>query len=144
MNKLQASLADALSRAHQELREDLRELEKAVGPTSWEAPAQMVTRLDGLRDHLTEHFRLEEENGYLDSVRQRQPSRGREIDELKEEHRLLALFLDALLREAQEAKNLSDAFGDRVRAWVARVRHHESHENRLVQEAFNQDISAED
>jgi WD40 repeat protein len=29
-------------------------------------------------------------------------------------------------------------------AWVERVRHHEAHENRLVQEAFNLDISAED
>jgi hemerythrin-like domain-containing protein len=144
MNKLQVSLADVLSRAHQELREDLRDLEKAVDLASREAPAQMVTRLDGLRKHLTEHFRLEEDNGYLDSVRQRQPSRGREIDVLKEEHRQLALALDALLGEAREAGNLGDAFAEKVRAWVEQVRRHESHENRLVQEAFNQDISAED
>jgi hypothetical protein len=100
--------------------------------------------LDGLQVHLREHFRFEEKDGYMEAVRQRQPHRDREIAQLLEEHRQLAQSLDALRLDMRVADGLSDSLRESVRAWVERVRHHEAHENRLVQEAFNLDISAED
>ena len=144
MSKLRVSLAEAMGRAHRVLLEELRDLEKAVGPPLPGGPARLIPRLEWLREHLAEHFRFEEENGYLVEVRQREPNREREINQLQEEHRQLAQSLNALLGEARGASNRSDSFGEKVRAWVEQVRRHESHENRLVQDAFNRDTSAED
>jgi hypothetical protein len=139
---LRISPPEALSQAHHALQEDLQDLEQAAALE--EVPARMAARLEALRQHLTEHFRFEEKDGYLDAVRQREPNRQRETDQLLEEHRLLAQSLDTLLGEARGAGPLRDTFGENVRAWVERVRQHEAHENRLVQEVFNRDTSAED
>jgi hemerythrin-like domain-containing protein len=144
MNESRNSPVEALRQAHQELLEDLQELERAANPGTREAPAQMHTRLDALREHLTEHFRFEEQDGYMDAVRQREPHREREINQLQEEHGQLAQSLDHLLAEVRGMSRLDDVFGEKVRAWVERVRHHEAHENRLVLRAFTQDVGTKD
>jgi len=138
------SLPEALSREHQALLKHLHGLEQAVATPSREEPARMIPRLETLREHLTQHFRFEEENGYMDVVRRREPHREREINQLQEEHRELAQTLAALLAEAGKARHLHDTFAEKVRAWVKRIRHHESHENDLVLDTFNRDTSAED
>jgi len=65
------SVAEALGRAHEALLADLRELEQAADPSSGEGLVGLRARLGEARVHLTEHFRFEEENGYMDAVRAR-------------------------------------------------------------------------
>ena len=144
MANLQVSVAEALGRAHKALLVDLRGLEHAV--RSWEAPvaAEMHLRLERLRAHLTEHFRFEEEDGYLDGVVKREPHRRGVVQQLLEEHGQLARCLDALVEATVTDAPLDGSFRDKLRAWVAQVRHHESRENGLVQDAFNLDTAAED
>jgi hemerythrin-like domain-containing protein len=144
MGKPEPSIAEALSQAHAALLEDLRKLDEAVRPSSREGLADLAARLDAARAHITEHFRFEEHNGYLDTVRGREPRLERAIQQLVEEHRQLAQSLDALLGKARAAANLDDALREDVRAWVARVRQHEVRENDLVQDAFSLDVGAED
>jgi hypothetical protein len=144
MGKMENTLAEALGRAHAALLKDLRQLQEAARSGSGESLTEFRVRLDATHTHLTEHFRFEEQNGYLDAVRKREPRLERMVQQLAEEHRELAQDLDALRAEARAATSLEDRFPDKVRHWVERVRQHELRENDLVQDAFNLDLSAED
>ena len=138
------SVAEALGRAHEALLADLRELEQAVAPSSGEGLVRLRARLGEAHAHLTEHFRFEEENGYMDAVRAREPRLERTIQQLAEEHSQLKRSLDALIGEASAATNLSDTLRDEIREWIDCVRRHEVRENDLVHDAFDLDIAAED
>jgi hypothetical protein len=140
----QNSLVEALRRAHVALLEDLRRLEQAVDPSSGGNLLDLRARLAATYSHVTEHFRFEEENGYLDAASKREPRLERTIRQLAEEHRQLTQSLDALVREAQLTTSLDDAFRERVREWLRHVRRHEHRENEFVQDAFNLDIGPED
>jgi hypothetical protein len=138
------SVAEALCRAHVALLEDLRKLEEAARPASGESLTELRARLGATQAHVTEHFRFEEQNGYLDAVRKREPRLERAIQQLAEEHRALAESLEVLIKQARAATTLDDPFREAIRRWVERVREHEARENDLVQDAFNLDIGAED
>ena len=88
--------------------------------------------------------RGEEQNGYMDAMRKREPRLERTIEQLAAEHGQLKQSLDALVREAGAATSLSGTLQNEIREWVERVRQHEIRENDLVQDAFNLDIGAED
>jgi len=138
-----SSLAEALAKAHVALLKDLRELDEVSRLPSPGSPAEVTKRLAATQEHITAHFRFEEQNGYLDVVRKREPQMERTIEALHDEHRQLLLSLNVLLEEAR-ATGGTESFRERVRAWVRRVRQHESRENSLVQDAFTTDIGPED
>jgi len=140
----ESSVAEALGRAHAALLDDLRQLEEAVRRASGEGVAELRTRLDATRRHIAEHFRFEEQSGYMDAVRKQEPRLARTIDQLADEHGQLAQSLEALIRESAAAKSTGAALRDGVRSWVEHVRQHEARENDLVLDAFNLDLSAED
>jgi DNA-binding transcriptional ArsR family regulator len=144
VGRTDTSVAEALVRAHAALLADVRELEQAVGPSAREGVAELRARLGATQAHVTEHFRFEEQNGYLDAVRRREPRLERTIQQLAEEHRQLARSLEVLVEQATAAASLNDPFRKEVRGWVERLRQHEVRENDLVQDAFNLDIGAED
>jgi len=134
----------AMSQAHAALSEALENLEAVVRPESGEGLPELCARLGATLAHVTEHFQLEEQNGYMDAVRKREPRLEREVWHLAREHGELTRSLNALIREACTATNLSDSLRAQVRAWVERIRQHERRETDLVQDAFNLDVSAED
>lgn len=144
MERTGTSVAEALSRAHTALLDDLRKLEAAVGPASESGLLELRDRLGATHAHVTEHFRFEEQNGYMDVVRKREPRLERTIQHLAEEHRQLAGSLDSLIGEANKSTSLGELLRNEVREWIERVRLHESRENDLIQDAFNLDIGAED
>ncbi len=144
MKKLRTSLAEALSRTHAVLRDDLRKLKDAARLPGKQRPADMKALLVETRARVAEHFRFEEQNGYMDAVRKREPRLERTVLHLAEEHRQLAQALDALVQEAETAVGPDSGFDERIRAWVDRLRQHEARENELFQNAFNLDIGAED
>jgi hypothetical protein len=144
MGNANTFVAEALGRAHAALLEDLRKLEEAARPASGGNFAGLRARLGATRTHITEHFRFEEQNGYMDAVRVREPRLERAIQRLAGEHRRLAQSLDGLIGKAAVATGLDSRLRDEVRKWVKRVREHEVRESRLVQDAFNLEVSAED
>jgi iron-sulfur cluster repair protein YtfE (RIC family) len=144
MTKTANTVAEAMSQAHARLLEDLRRLQEAVRAPFSDGPAELHSRLERMRTHLIEHFRLEEHGGYLDGVRQREPQVDRTIAKLRGEHRELTQALDDLLGEVKACELLEEALRAKVRDWIMHVRCHESRENSLIQDAFNLDISAED
>src|SRR5215831_17507026 len=82
MAKVETPTVDALSRAHTSLQKDLRELEEAGHTASEKGLPGLRSRLKSTRKHIAEHFRFEEQGGYMDAVRKREPRLGRVIDEL--------------------------------------------------------------
>ncbi len=144
MAKVAISLADALERAHRALLNDLQILEEACRPVSPESLPRLRRRLRDTQKHIAEHFRFEEQNGYMDSVRKREPRLGRVVDDLAMQHGQLSQFLDDLIGEAEAAKSLEQELQSRVAEWIRAVQAHESAENRLVQDVFNLDLGAED
>jgi hemerythrin-like domain-containing protein len=135
---------EALGRAHTDLLDDLRRLEGADRPASGAGPSELESRLAATQAHITEHFRFEEEGGYMDALRKDQPHLERAILQLAAEHRELAQAVAALLEQARAVRDLDGKVRDAVREWIARVRRHETRENQLVQDAFNRDIGSDD
>jgi hypothetical protein len=97
-----------------------------------------------MREHLLAHFRFEEQNGYMDAIRRREPRLERAIQELLEEHRVLKDQLDELIAATQTGKDQDAALPDGVHKWIQHLRRHEAAENRLMEEAYTQDIGSED
>jgi hypothetical protein len=143
MAQLRATFGDALLRAHRVLLRDLRKLHEAAAAPA-QRPADLADRLDAVRASIAEHFRFEEENGYMASVLQIHPHLERLTQHLHEEHGQLLRSLDELRAEVRPAASLTDAVRDKVFAWVRAVSRHERSENNLVQDAFNLDLAAED
>jgi hypothetical protein len=135
---------EALGRAHTALLDDLRRLEEAACPPPGDGPSELETRLGATQAHITDHFRFEEEDGYMDVLRKSQPHLERVIGQLADEHRELAAALAALLEQARAVRELDGKARTAVREWIARVRRHESRENQLVQDGFNRDIGTDD
>jgi predicted nucleic acid-binding Zn-ribbon protein len=144
MENKHVSPVEALRQAHVALLEDLTDLENAANSYLGTDSAAMLSRLERTRTHITEHFRFEEQNGYMADVLQREPNLARTIEQLRDEHHKLALKLDGLLEQMRSGQPLEEAVRDQVRSWIESVRQHEARENSLVQYAFNVDLGAED
>ena len=137
-------MVEALNNAHVTLMRELLGLENLVRVPEKMEPNDTTYHLVSLRQHLIDHFRFEEEDGVMDEVVRQEPRLSREIDQLKAQHQTLAAGLDALIADARSGHAGETAFAQRVRDWVAGVRHHEAEENRILQDAYTQDVTAED
>jgi hypothetical protein len=136
MEPSKPTFAEAMHEAHTVLFGNLKELDEAVRPESGKRGAALGTCLEQVRAHLLEHFRFEEQGGYIAPVLREEPRFSSEIQELLAEHGRLARDLDALIHEARAPGTSQEVLRDRIRAWVKVLRHHESRENQLVQEAY--------
>lgn len=144
MENKQLSFVEALRQAHGALLEDLTGLENAAHSSLDTDSAAMLSCLERTRAHILEHFRFEEQNGYMAVALQREPSLARTVEQLRDEHHQLALKLEGLLEQTRTGQPFGEAIRDQVRSWVESVRQHEARENSLVQYAFNVDFGAED
>lgn len=144
MTKPETTSADAMARAHAVLQEQLGRLQRAAHAPRDAQPLELRNDLERVRTGLAEHFRFEEENGYMNHVLRRAPHLERKTEQLLQEHHALAQTLDTLLDEASHPQQAGPVLRDRVLVWIEQVRAHESRENLLAEEAFNQDLTAED
>ena len=80
----------------------------------------------------------------MDAVRRREPRLERTVARLADEHRQLLLALDAVIAQAQSPAHPEGQLRALARQWIGNVRWHESQEEALLQETFNDDIGAED
>ena len=142
MKNVTVSLAEKLGRAHAALLNDLQKLEEMANDPGV-VPHDVQAELAAVQKHIAEHFRFEEQNGYMNAVRKREPQRERTVEKLREEHRELSRSLNELVGDADPAKG-TVFLQARIRSWIEQVRGHEGRENRLVQEVFNRDTWAED
>lgn len=141
MSHVTVGLEDRLRQAHSELLADLKQLGSET--KDW-GLAPLHTNLLKARQDLVNHFRLEEENGYLDSVREREPCLEHTVAKLAREHRKLLQELDDILAQLEQPQPVLESLHRHVRMWVHNVRGHEIRENDLIQDAFVYDLGAGD
>lgn len=137
-------IADEMRRAHVNLMRGLRDLRAAVRSQSSESLLGVRSRLGAVREQVAEHFRMEEQGGYMDVVRQRQPRLERAAEHLAAEHEELLHALDELIRTAGQATSLTPSLGDAIEAWAEGIRGHEDRENQLIEDAFDLDLGPGD
>jgi hypothetical protein len=94
------------------LLKDLAGLEDAARSSVGTDSAEMRSRLERTRAHITDHFCFEEQNGYMDAVLHREPNLARTVEDLREEHRQLAQELEGLIERTMTGRHLEDAFRD--------------------------------
>jgi iron-sulfur cluster repair protein YtfE (RIC family) len=136
METTRKSFAEAFHNAHTALLRDLQELEKAAPKTAEQSPGDLGKLLGSVQKHLSDHFRFEEDGGYMAPVLQEEPRLAAEVRELLGEHATLATALQALIQEVGATPSLRAHLRAKVRAWVGDVRRHESRENNLVFETY--------
>ena len=144
MEHPETPIAKAINRAHTALLRDLKALEVIARRASTSGPEALRARLEAMRAHIIEHFRFEEEDGYMDAVRRLEPRLERAIEQLAEEHRQLLDSLDALRTEIATLPSANEAVATKVSAWVQKLQKHEARENHLMQDAFGLDIGTTD
>jgi hemerythrin len=138
-------ITEALERAHAKLTSDLQRIETILHqPPSPESHSELSYELAKVRRYLLEHFRYEEQNGYMDVVRKRDPRFDHAIAQLRVQHRELAQTLDGLILQSQSRQTVDEAFRAMIQEWSNRLRAHETKEDELVQEAFTVDVGTKD
>ncbi len=138
------SVVESLQQTHLALLKDLIDLEEVARSSLHMNAAEMCSRLVKTRTHITDHFRFEEHNGYMNATLQREPNLARLIEHLHDEHHQIAAALDDLIEQTRTRQHPEEAFRAQVCSWIERLRRHETHENTLVQDAFNVDLGSED
>jgi|ERR1043165_2190902 hemerythrin len=144
MDTKEPSVADAYERAQVALMEDLHKLEAATEPSAGQNLPELRALLDATQTYLAEHFRFEEESGYMALIEQEAPRLEHAIQRLAEEHVVLARALAALIARAQTLTSVDDVFRQEVRHWVRHVCEHELRENDLVEDALLLDTGVSD
>jgi len=138
------SFTDALRQTHNALLGHLHFLDLSLRPPITNSPPELRVRLEKVRTHLLDHFRFEEDGGYMEPVLKEEPRLDAEVKNLLDEHIQLARGLDAIVEEFREAEALQELLCEKVRDWLKLVHRHEAHENRLVQEVFLTDQATGD
>jgi hypothetical protein len=130
--------------AHAALLEELGKLELIAATNSPQAFPALRSRLADAHILITEHFRSEEENGFMKAIQESQPCLKRDVQHLVNEHSRLMQWLDALIAQATAAGHMNESIRAGVRRWLDKVRDHETQENKLVEDAFLVDVGSGD
>ena len=141
MSRITISSEERLRQAHAELLADLQLL--SSGTSGLGLPALRTSLLKARQD-LKNHFGLEEENGYLDEVRKREPCLEQTLTKLVGEHSKLLKQLDDILARLEYPQPEINELQRQVRLWIHDVRGHELRENDLIQDAFVHDLGSGD
>ncbi len=127
-----------LIQAHAELELELQQLEKATQTlTRWSA--SLGSMLATTKHRLREHFQMEEQTGYFNSVQERVPHL---VEEFRGEHSQLMQTLQDILEETKSATEMGNSLHEKVHTWIEALRSHESKENQLLIDSFGQTTNA--
>ena len=136
---------DSILDEHRHLRDLVRLIQLSV--LHPQPNANVMRRLlDELEAALRSHFQHEERDGYLHDAVSAEPRLARLADRLFAEHAELLAATATLRRHCATASDTGDwsEFADAYAGFCRRFDEHETAENRLVQDAMNRDMQAED
>jgi hypothetical protein len=147
MSEVAPSFATELNHEHVSLLRQLGCLEERPQAGTADCAGLLLERLREVQAGLKRHFHFEEQGGYMSHILADAPYLDRTARELLAEHGRLSDYLDSLITSAAAVPPESLVTPDlreKVKQWVLLVRGHEARENRLVQQACNQDIGTDD
>lgn len=100
------------------------------------------------REHFCRHITLEEDDGYLQAVLDRQPTTSQEVERLKHEHEQLIRVIQSISGCLMELSKDDDLLISdccvRVQNMLAAIDRHEQDENLIVSLVFTHDIGSKD
>jgi hypothetical protein len=143
----------------QEIKDDAEELRSLFGRLEVclldESPPcmsrrQLFTALSALRDQLAMHFALEEAYGYFEDAIDVAPRLSMKADRLRGEHDALYNDICEMVDQAERLLHRelpASRVGQVVRRFgdfLETFQEHESAENHLIQQAFNEDLGGWD
>lgn len=134
------------------LRRQLAELKKLCSdwPKQSTSVARLAEMLVQLRNQLAIHFSLEEAYGYFDEPMSAAPHLCSQADLLRQQHEelfdLLRGIAECASRVADDQSQLAEStrLVSEYLQFHEQLQAHETHENALIQEAFNEDIGVGD
>jgi iron-sulfur cluster repair protein YtfE (RIC family) len=137
---------EKIKQEHDALREKFRRIHDVLaGPEI--AAKEMARLLTDFQNALAVHFLNEESNGFFDEVTTHAPRLESRADQLCVEHEQLRHKAEELCRFA-ETGSPSMAWwrelSSRCHEFSKKLMHHESEENKLLQQAHQDDIGASD
>jgi hypothetical protein len=109
--------------------------------------AALQACLSSLRDHLQEHFSLEEQGGFLEESVARMPRLGPAVAALVAQHPTLLAELDTIIASLSSSTLSAMAWqqaGQAFAGFAAHMTAHERNENAVVQEGYNEDLGLVD
>jgi hypothetical protein len=147
-----AAFLQEIKEVNEELWQCLAATGRLCEHTQWEPRTcrLLIDRLRELLDLLALHFALEEAYGYFEGPAVVDARLNQRAGRLRDEHRTLFVTLQSVV-DAAEKKLVRDNPDDaiqrivvRFRAFQDQLREHESRENELILEAFNDDVGVGD
>ncbi len=140
------AIYEEIRREHDELRVKLGLVHRML--TGRNDPVDKVAEsLASLCDQLEHHFLNEEDGGFFDEVSEQAPRLTERSDEIRAEHAGLRTAIRKLKETAQDGDDSADWWSQMDKSFhqfSKDLMHHESKENELLQDAFNEDIAAAD
>lgn len=153
MSKSKIEISQKIEQEHQNLRADISLLEDEVNKhvekeqlTSWKL--DIMGRLRDFQNHLSKHFDLEEEGGFMDEISNIAPQHQDKIDQLENEHKQITHDLDAVIEDLKQLHQ--GDFGqltgirERILGIFTNLHTHEALERELMQDVYLQDTGAGD
>ncbi len=140
---------------HTELHGLLRSAREAIKPESPPASAacraagcqRIASALTALRDHMAEHFHLEETGGFLEECLARLPRLASDVRQVLDEHPGLLSEANRLIQASSRgdipAAGWSTLCHD-VDQFATHLLDHERRENRVMQQGYNEDLGLTD
>lgn len=137
---------EEIRREHEELRERLGRMHRALEQEGI-ADQEVSAMLMELYRALESHFRNEEHEGFFDQITSHDPRLSTNTRRLCTEHQeLLHIAMEMARFSAAGASSQARRreLRSRFQAFSKQLMHHESDENALVQQAYQEDIGAHD
>lgn len=142
----QSSHFEQMLMEHSHLNELLTRMGACLDQRDQERQA-IVALAEELMGKVQDHFDHEENEGFFDQIGERAPWLQNRAESLKEQHPLLAESLDELaagLQRGDASEQWWNDAAERFAGFMEQFRLHEEDEHRLIQEAFDRDVAAED
>ncbi len=136
--------AQQTSQEHVALDHKLEQLERTTEQVQqfWSAWQEQLRQL---LKFLQGHFAAEERGGYFCQVVQHAPWLKEQVDRLYAQHEQLQRQLSQAAAQAEHVQvELLAPLVEQLAQWTHQLQEHEQEENRLLQEAFTQDMAEGD
>lgn len=142
----ESEVFEDIRREHEALRENIAHIHHHLAAHNTPGDA-MATQLHHLHSSLVEHFWHEEHQGFFDEVVGQAPRLAPQANKLCAEHQVMLHTASDLARFAAAGAGSEvwwRELSSRFHVFSKQLMHHEGEENSLLQEAYQDDIGAND
>jgi hypothetical protein len=127
-----------------ELLDSLRALQNAIEPGKDPTVDEFFALLASIRGRIAERFRAEEESHCFEDLSDDQPRLSRAVENLLAEHQKLIAAIDQAIDTVRRSHHVSAVVRFDLLRWISQVLGHETREDLLLQEAYNEEPGAAD